>query len=73
MPLKPTEERKTLPKSYSKGAKKAHRKFRKRYGDNEGRRIFFEKAREEGVGKSLRQVVNSVFAKGAKPSERERT
>jgi hypothetical protein len=73
MPRKPTQERKTLPKSYSKGAKKAHREFQIDYGETEGRRIFFQKAEEQGVGKTLRQRVNSVFATGARPSERERT
>lgn len=59
-----------LPKSYSKGAKKAFAAFQKQYGVKEGVRIFTEKANEQGVGRTLRARVNSVFATGAKPSER---
>ena len=55
----------TLPKSYSKGAKKAFKEFRKFYGDKEGERIFFQKAREQGTGTTLRAKVNSVYRKGA--------
>lgn len=60
-----------LPKSYSKGAKKAFAAFRKDYGAKDGERIFFQKADEQGVGRTLRSRVNSVFATGAKPSERK--
>lgn len=54
-----------LPKSYSKGAKKAFREFKKFYGATEGERIFFQKADEQGRGKTKRARVNSVYAKGA--------
>lgn len=61
---------KELPRSYSKGAKKAYTAFQKGYGVAEGTRIFVAKANEQGVGKTLRARVNSVFATGAKPSKR---
>lgn len=64
---------KALPKSYSKGAKKAYTEFQREYGENEGTRIFVAKANEQGVGKTLRDRVNSVFATGAKPSKRQST
>lgn len=60
-----------LPKSYSKGAKKAFAAFQTEYGVQEGTRIFVKKANEQGVGSTLRARVNSVFATGAKPSERK--
>lgn len=59
-----------LPKSYSVGAKKAYRAFQAEYGEVEGTRIFIAKANEKGVGDTLRSRVNSVYAKGAKPSSR---
>ena len=65
-------EMKRLPKSYSKGAKKAYRNFQEEYGEEEGTRIFVAKANEQGVGDNLRARVNSVFATGAKPSLRRR-
>ena len=57
---------KNLPKSYSVGAKKAFTEFQKFYGQAEGERIFFQKADEQGTGKTKRQKVNSVFKTGAK-------
>ena len=57
---------KTLPKSYTKGAKKAFIEFQKFYGPKEGERIFFQKADEQGTGQTKRQRVNSVFKTGAK-------
>lgn len=57
---------KSLPQSYSVGAKKAYKEFQKFYGPKEGERIFFQKAEEQGTGKTKRQRVNSVYKKGAK-------
>lgn len=57
---------KSLPKSYSKGARKALGEFQKTYGEAEGERIFFQKAEEQGTGKTKRAKVNSVYKKGAK-------
>jgi hypothetical protein len=57
---------KKLPRSYSKGAQKAFGEFQQFYGETEGVRIFFQKAEEQGRGKTKRQRVNSIFAVGAK-------
>jgi hypothetical protein len=50
----------------SKGAKEALTNMRKEYGASEGNRIFMTKAEEQGTGNTLRQKVNSVYAKGSK-------
>lgn len=50
----------------TKGAQKAYRAFVRRYGVEEGRRIFLAKADERGTGSTQRQRVNNVFKKGAK-------
>jgi hypothetical protein len=57
---------KSLPKSYTKGAKKAFVEFQKFYGQAEGERIFFQRAEEQGTGQTKRQRVNSVYKTGAK-------
>ena len=48
------------------GAQKAYRRIVRRYGLEDGRRIFLAKADERGTGDTLRQKVNSVYKKGAK-------
>lgn len=50
----------------SKGAQKAYRRFTRRYGGDEGARIFLAKAEERGTGNTIRQKVHSVYTKGAK-------
>lgn len=50
----------------TKGAQKAYRAFVKQYGLADGRRIFLAKAEENGVGKTIRQKVNSTYKHGAK-------
>jgi hypothetical protein len=49
-----------------KGTQKAHRKFVERYGEDEGNRIFLQRAEEHGEGKTLRQKVNSIYKHGGK-------
>lgn len=48
----------------TKGAQKAYVHFIEQYGVSEGRRIYLAKAEEHGVGKTIRQKVNSVYKKG---------
>lgn len=48
------------------GAQRAYRRFVRRYGLEEGRRIFLAKADERGVGSTLRRKVNSIYKKGGK-------
>ena len=50
----------------TKGAQKAYRRFVRRYGIDEGRRIFLQKADEQGSGSTARQRVNSIYKTGAK-------
>lgn len=49
----------------SAGAQKAYARFVHQYGKKEGERIFLQKAAEQGVGKTLREKVNSIYHKGA--------
>jgi hypothetical protein len=55
----------SLPNGYSEGAKKAWDQMRADYGPEDGRRIFVQKAIERGSGKSMRELVDSTYAKGA--------
>lgn len=48
------------------GAQKAYRRFVRRYGLEEGRRIYLQKADEQGEGSTLRQKVNDIYKTGAK-------
>lgn len=49
------------------GAQRAYRRFVRFYGDvDEARRIFLAKAEEEGIGRTIRQKVNSIYKTGAK-------
>lgn len=48
----------------TKGAQKAYRRIVRRYGVEDGRRIFLERAEEHGVGNTVRQRVNSIYKKG---------
>jgi len=50
----------------TKGAQKAYRAFVRQYGLAEGRRIYLQKADEQGVGNTTRQKVNSIYKTGAK-------
>lgn len=50
----------------AKGAQKALANMRKEYGALEGNRIFIQKAKEQGTGRTLRAKVNSTYRKGAK-------
>lgn len=58
----------------TKGAQKAYRAMTTQYGLAEGRRIFLQKADEQGVGKTLRQKANSIYKKGGttKPPQQSR-
>jgi hypothetical protein len=49
----------------TKGAQRAYRAFVRRYGLDDGRRIFLAKADERGTGTTQRQRVNSTYKKGA--------
>jgi hypothetical protein len=63
-----------LPDSYSEGAKKAWSQMQSDYLPDEGRQIFIKKALELGSGKSIREVVDSVYKHGATlPDQRRRT
>ena len=58
----------TLPfklSAQTKGAQKAYRGMVRQYGLAEGRRIFLQKAAEQGVGTTIRQRVNSIYKTGA--------
>lgn len=55
----------TLPEAYSDGAKKAWAEMATQYGPEEGRRIFVQKAVERGRGKTIQQIVDSVYKTGA--------
>lgn len=48
----------------TKGAQKAYKRIVRRYGIEEGRRIFLERAEEHGDGNTIRQKVNSIYKKG---------
>jgi hypothetical protein len=48
------------------GAQKAYRGMVDQYGLAEGRRIFLQKAEEQGVGTTVRKKVNSIYKTGAK-------
>jgi len=50
----------------TKGAQKAYRRIVRRYGRDDGRRIFLDRAEEHGEGKTLRQKVNSIYKYGGK-------
>jgi hypothetical protein len=50
----------------TKGAQKAFRRMTRRYGSDEGTRIFLERAEEHGVGNTVRQKANSIYKKGGK-------
>lgn len=50
----------------TKGAQRAYRGMLDQYGLAEGRRIFLQKAAEQGEGTTIRQRVNSIYKKGAK-------
>jgi hypothetical protein len=54
----------------TKGAQKAYRRFVRRYGIDEGRRIYLQKADEQGTGSTLRRKVNNVYKFGAKVTKR---
>jgi len=59
----------TLPfkiSAQTKGAQKAYRRITRRYGLEEGRRIFLERAEEHGEGNTTRQKVNSIYKKGGR-------
>ena len=49
----------------TKGAQKAYHAMIDQYGLAEGRRIFLQKAEEQGVGTTIRQKVNSIYKTGA--------
>jgi hypothetical protein len=46
------------------GAKKALGNMISEYGSSDGKRIFIQKAKEQGKGTTLRQMVNSTYKKG---------
>jgi len=48
------------------GAQRAYRRFVRRYGLDEGRRIFLAKADERGEGSTLRRKVNSIYKFGGR-------
>lgn len=50
----------------TKGAQKALGNFITEYGSADGIRIYKQKAKEQGEGSTLRQMVNSTYKKGAK-------
>ena len=50
----------------SAGVQKAYRGFLTSYGLTEGRRIFLQKAAEQGVGSTLRQKCDSIYTRGRK-------
>ena len=50
----------------TKGAQKAYNNFISEYGEAEGTRIFLAKAEEQGVGRTIREKVNSIYKHGAK-------
>jgi hypothetical protein len=54
----------------TKGAQKAYRRFVRRYGLEEGRRIFLAKADERGEGSTVRRKVNNIYKFGAKVTKR---
>lgn len=58
-----------LPQSYPVGAKKAYQAFQDFYGSEEGRRIFIQKALEQGRGDSVHAKIADVFKKGAHPDQ----
>jgi hypothetical protein len=59
-------------KSYSKGAKKALRSMRRRYGKTKGEQVFYAKANKYGRGKSRLRKINSVYKKGGRAKARRR-
>jgi hypothetical protein len=50
----------------TKGAQKAYKEFVTQYGQEEGERIYLQKAEEQGQGATLRQKVNSIYKRGGK-------
>lgn len=50
----------------SKGAQKAFVRITDHYGKVKGTEIFLKRAEEHGIGKTVRQKVNSVYKKGGK-------
>ena len=54
----------------TRGAQKAYRRIVNRYGLDEGRRIFLDRAEEHGEGSTLRKRVNSIYKKGGKFADR---
>ena len=56
----------TLPKSYPVGAKKALKNMQGFYGQQEGRRIFVQKALEQGSGTTFHDKIASTYRTGAK-------
>jgi len=52
-----------------KGTQLAHRRFVRRYGEEEGNRIFLARAEEHGEGTTLRQKCNSIYKKGGQFSD----
>ena len=47
----------------SKGVQSAYRGFVNSYGLEQGRRIFLQKAAEQGVGSTLRQRCDSIYTR----------
>jgi len=50
----------------TKGLQRAHRRFIAKYGEEEGNRIFLQKADEQGIGNTTRQRANSIYKFGGK-------
>lgn len=53
----------------TKGFQKAYQAFTDFYGQEEGTRVFLQKAEEQGTGNTLRQKANSIYKTGAKLSQ----
>jgi hypothetical protein len=51
------------------GTQRAYRRFIERYGVEEGRRIFLQRAEEHGEGNTLRQKCNSIYKVGGRFSK----
>jgi hypothetical protein len=58
-------KRKELPKTYPAGAHKALNEFKDFYGEEEGTRIFLQKAVERGKGQTLAEQISSTYKTGA--------
>jgi len=50
----------------TKGTQKAYRRIVNRYGLDDGRRIFLERAKLHGEGNTLREQVNSIYKHGGR-------